>query len=116
MSKRKNITEKYEYKVFWSEEDNAYIGLVSEFCSLSAHGETAELALREIKFVVDAAIEWLQEESKQAPQPFSTRKYSGKLNIRIPRELHKELVSESAQQGISLNQLIVYKLSKNLYK
>lgn len=38
--------------------------------------------------------------------------YSGKLVIRIPRSLHKELKEAAKHEGVSLNQYMLYKLSK----
>lgn len=38
--------------------------------------------------------------------------YSGKLVLRIPRSLHKELKDEAAIEGVSLNQYMLYKLAK----
>lgn len=38
--------------------------------------------------------------------------YSGKLVIRIPRSLHKELKEAAKREGVSLNQYMLYKLSK----
>lgn len=38
--------------------------------------------------------------------------FSGKLNIRIPKSLHKRLSLEAKEDGVSLNQYIVYKLSR----
>lgn len=38
--------------------------------------------------------------------------YSGKILIRIPKELHKTLAMEAKENGVSLNQYAVYKLSK----
>lgn len=108
------MVDKYEYKVTWSEEDQVYIGRVAEFPSLAAHGKTPEKALKEIQFVVGAVIEDLQEQGEAVPEPLNSRNYSGKLNIRMPLDLHKELVKESAWQNVSLNQLIIYKLSKHL--
>ncbi len=40
------------------------------------------------------------------------REYSGKLMLRIPRDLHRELIQEAKENGVSLNQYAVYKLSK----
>ena len=37
---------------------------------------------------------------------------SGKLNIRIPRSLHYRLREEARQDGVSLNQYILYKLAQ----
>lgn len=38
--------------------------------------------------------------------------YSGKLNLRIPKSLHKELKKEAEIEGVSLNQYMLYKLSR----
>lgn len=38
--------------------------------------------------------------------------YSGKLVLRIPRSLHKLLKEEAEVEGVSLNQYMLYKLSR----
>jgi len=38
--------------------------------------------------------------------------YSGKLVLRIPRSLHKALKEQAAVEGVSLNQYMLYKLSR----
>ena len=40
------------------------------------------------------------------------REYSGKLMLRIPKELHKQLVESAKENGVSLNQYALYKLAK----
>lgn len=40
------------------------------------------------------------------------REYSGKLMLRIPKELHKQLVEAAKENGVSLNQYALYKLAK----
>ena len=40
------------------------------------------------------------------------KEYSGKLRIRVPRSLHKELVESAKKEGVSLNQYALYKLAK----
>lgn len=42
----------------------------------------------------------------------SIEDYSGRLNIRIPRSLHKRLSQEAKSDGVSLNQYILYKLAQ----
>lgn len=37
----------------------------------------------------------------------ASKTHSGKLNIRLPIELHAELAAEAKRQGVSLNTLIV---------
>ncbi len=38
--------------------------------------------------------------------------FSGKLMLRIPRSLHKALKAAAAEEGVSLNQYMLYKLAK----
>lgn len=40
------------------------------------------------------------------------REYSGKLLLRIPKELHRELAKAAKDNGVSLNQYALYKLAK----
>lgn len=42
----------------------------------------------------------------------SLEEYSGKLVLRIPRSLHKELKAAAEIEGVSLNQYMLYKLAK----
>lgn len=107
------LTQKYSYQVNWSEEDNAFVASVAEFSLLSAHGNSPEKALKEIQFVVSEVVAELQQNKEEIPPPLSLRKYSGKLNIRMPISVHRKLVQEAALQHVSLNQLIVSKLSQS---
>jgi predicted HicB family RNase H-like nuclease len=103
--------EDYIYSVLSSPEDAAFIGRVLEFPSLAAHGETQEEALREIRSVVEYALEDLRDSGEPAPEPLSKRPFSGTLNLRMAKHLHRQLAIEAAQEGVSLNQWINNKLA-----
>jgi predicted RNase H-like HicB family nuclease len=104
------LVEQYLYNIGWSEEDEAFVARVAEFPSLAAHGETQEEALREIKDVVGFVIEDLTESKEPIPEPFGKRSFSGKLVLRMPEYLHRQLALEALKQGVSLNQLLNLKL------
>ncbi len=104
-------TRDYVYSVVWSEEDQAYIGRVLEFPSLAAHGNTQAKALNEIRSVVQHALDDLTRSGEEVPEPLNKRAYSGKLNVRLPKYLHRQLAIEAAEEGVSLNQLISTKLA-----
>lgn len=40
------------------------------------------------------------------------KEYSGKLMLRIPKELHKDLAEAAKANGVSLNQYALYKLAR----
>ncbi|MDR1590327.1 MAG: type II toxin-antitoxin system HicB family antitoxin [Oscillospiraceae bacterium] len=40
------------------------------------------------------------------------REFSGKILLRVPRELHAQLIEIAKEQGVSLNQYCLYKLAR----
>ncbi|MCL2109053.1 MAG: type II toxin-antitoxin system HicB family antitoxin [Oscillospiraceae bacterium] len=40
------------------------------------------------------------------------KNYSGKISVRVPKDLHRELMESAKENGVSLNQFIVYKLAR----
>ena len=109
--KPNELTEKYTYRVEWSEEDNTHIARCLEFPFLMAHGDTIENAFKEIKDVVQDTIEWIKEENERFPEPFGMKRYRGNLTLRVPAEVHRKLVIKSAEEGVSVNQYILSKIS-----
>jgi predicted HicB family RNase H-like nuclease len=104
------MIDQYLYSVGWSDEDAVYIARVAEFPSLAAHGDTSQAALREVKKVVRAVLKDLAASKEPVPQPYGKRSFGKRLNVKLPESLHRQLVIEAAQQGLSLNQLITLKL------
>ena len=105
------LIDKYTYRVEWSEEDGLHIARCLEFPSLIAHGDTTRKALLEIEKVVAESVKWMEEEKETPPEPFGLKKFKGNLTLRVPPEIHKSLVIKSAEEGISLNQYILSKIS-----
>ena len=104
-------TDKYTYRVTWSEEDDEFVGLCAEFPSLSWLGATPEEVLSGIRNLVKDVIEDMESGEEVPPEPFSTRSYSGKFMVRIPPEAHRDLVIHAAESGISLNRYASMKLT-----
>ncbi len=108
--KASELIDKYTYRVEWSEEDGTHISRCLEFPSLTAHGETMEKALKEIRIVVATTVEWLEEEHEKIPEPFGLKKYKGNLTLRVPADVHRKLAIQSAEQGVSVNQYILSRI------
>lgn len=43
------------------------------------------------------------EDGIESPEPFETRDYSGRLQLRLPPGLHRRAAMLVAQEGVSLN-------------
>ncbi|MCU0858913.1 MAG: type II toxin-antitoxin system HicB family antitoxin [Pontiellaceae bacterium] len=103
--------DQYTYRVTWAEEDGEHVGLCAEFPSLSWLAETPEAALRGIRRTVADVVAEMETEGELVPEPLATRKYSGKILVRIPPEVHRELVLEASEEHISLNRLVSARLA-----
>ena len=104
--------DRYTYRVTWSEEDNEYVGLCAEFPSLSWLEPTPEEALKGIRQTVAQVVADLKKSGETVPEPIAVKKYSGKFMVRIPPELHRRLIIEAAESGVSLNRLASDRLSR----
>jgi len=61
--------------------------------------------------VVKECIEDMVENKEAVPEPISARKYSGKFMVRIPPEVHRNLATQAAESGVSLNRVASVKLA-----
>ena len=105
-------SDRYIYKISWSEDDQEHVGLCVEFPSLSWLAKSPETALKGIRKLVEEVIADMRERGEVPPEPLSGRKFSGKFVVRIPPELHRSLAIEAEEEGISLNRLVSAKLSR----
>ncbi len=104
--------DKYAYRVLWSEDDNEYIGLCSEFPSLSWLESTQDKALKGIRKLVSECVTDLKKTGEDIPIPIAVKNYSGKFMVRVPPEIHRQLAVQAAESGVSLNRIASVKLAR----
>lgn len=104
-------TDKYTYRVTWSEEDEEFVGLCAEFPGLSWLAADPEAAIKGIRSVVKSCVDDMTQNGEDYPKPIATRQYSGKFMVRIPPEVHRHLATEAAESGVSLNRIASAKLA-----
>ena len=108
----KKSKDKYTYRVTWSEDDEEYVGLCTEFPSLSWLASSPESALKGIRIMVDEVVADMIASEETVPEPIACRSYSGKFMVRIPPDVHRKLSVQAAEYGVSLNRIASSKLSQ----
>ncbi len=103
--------EHYCYRVIWSEEDREFVGLCSEFPSLSYLDKDRLNALEGITILVKDIVTDMEANGEQVPTPLSEKNYSGKFQVRTTPDLHRQLAMEAVEKKVSLNRYINYKLA-----
>lgn len=104
--------DRYTYRVTWSEDDQEYVGLCTEFPSLSWLDKTPESALRGIRKTVESVINDMTDAGEEVPQAIACKRYSGKFMVRVPPEIHRNLAIQASESGVSLNRIAGAKLSR----
>ena len=104
--------DKYSISIQWSDEDKGYIATVPELKGLSAFGVSKEDALNELQIAKKAYLEVFKEDGCELSEPDLLNNYSGQFRQRLPKSLHAYLSKEAKKENVSLNTLIVSKLSQ----
>ncbi|HAJ33557.1 MAG TPA: toxin-antitoxin system HicB family antitoxin [Candidatus Atribacteria bacterium] len=111
----------YRMRVYPIETDANTVEWVAEYPDLPGcigAGDTAEEA---VAMAIDAKKAWIEialKDGENVPEPTNlyTSDYSGKFTLRLPKTLHRELTIQAEDEGVSLNQYILYLITKGLNK
>ncbi|MDP9729815.1 type II toxin-antitoxin system HicB family antitoxin [Alicyclobacillus sp. TC] len=89
-----------------------YVAKINELPGCITQGETVEEVVHGIQDAKRGWIETALEEGQTIPEPnVQLEEYSGKFVVRIPKSLHRTLVEQAKQEGVSLNQYVTYRLA-----
>ena len=99
----------------YPDEDGGFVAAIPDLPGCVTQAETKEAALTLIEDAKAAWISTAMEQSISIPTPGGRAgSYSGKLNVRLPKSLHRALAVRAEAEGVSLNHLIVYKLTQTM--
>ena len=96
------------------EGEKYWIAEVPELPGCKSHGSTVEDA---VKSVEEAKRDWILDslkEREEVPTPVERDRYSGRMLVRMSRSLHRSLALMADAEKLSLNQLIVTMLAKEV--
>ncbi|MEV2353616.1 toxin-antitoxin system HicB family antitoxin [Paenibacillus larvae] len=94
------------------ESGSYYYATVAELDGCQSDGQTFAEAYENVREAMEGYLETKLEYGDPIPEPATVDQYSGKFNVRIPKTLHRQLAENAEREGISLNQYVLYKLSK----
>lgn len=98
------------------EEGGGYLARLPQFGRLGivGDGETPEEALRELEAAKRERFAEYLAEGRAIPEPETEEEdFSGRFVVRLPKFLHRELVSTARRNEVSLNQYVVTLLTVN---
>ena len=93
------------------ESGHYFFGRILELDGCQSTGETLEELYESLNEAMEGYLETKLEYGLPIPVPERVEDYSGKFVVRLPKSLHQRLVIEAKNEGVSLNQLALYKLA-----
>lgn len=93
------------------ESGHYFYGRILELDGCQSTSDTLDGLYQSLNEAMEGYIEVKLENNLSVPIPEVTEKYSGKFVVRIPKSLHQRLAIEAQKEGVSLNQLALYKLA-----
>lgn len=96
------------------DETGGYVASIHEFPGCIAEGDTAEEAISNLDKAAESWIEAALFNHYKIREPVSFHGYSGKIALRIPRGLHKQIAELAELEETSINQLLVTAISQYL--
>lgn len=93
------------------ESGHYFYGKILELDGCQSTGETLQELYENLKEAMEGYLQIKIENNLPISIPEASENYSGKFVVRIPKTLHKRLVIEAEKEGVSLNQLALYKLA-----
>lgn len=98
---------RYTVNIAWSHEDNCFVARVPELKGCVTDGETYEMAAKNVAEAIECYIEALEAQGAPIPVPISEQKFSGKLNVRLGPDLHRDIAARAEAEGKSINDIIL---------
>ena len=93
------------------ESGHYFFGRVLELDGCQSTGDTLDELYECLNEAMEGYLEVKLENNLPIPLPECVEDYSGKFNVRLPKSLHQRLAIEAKNEGVSLNQLVLYKLA-----
>lgn len=94
------------------ESGKYYAAEVLELDGCFSVGDTPEEVYKNVREAMEGWLETKLEHGLEIPEPANDDHYSGRFVVRVPKSLHRKLAQQAKLEGVSLNQLVLYKLSR----
>lgn len=108
----------YPFKIrhLTKQEGGGYLIEYPDLPGCMSDGETIQEAIHNGQDAIYCWIEAAKEAKRHIPQPGAFEKQSGKWVQRVPKSIHLQLVEKAAEEGVSLNTLVIAILAEALGK
>ncbi len=102
----------YEIRLVPDKESGYFAVRFPDFPGIVTGGYSLEEAAKNAREALEITVQTMKRHRVPLPEP--KMRFSGQFNVRVPRDLHRQLVRKAEEEGVSLNALVTYLLSRSI--
>ena len=106
----KTRAQKYKIVIEWDETKREFIGEAPELGDCLVSAKTQKEAINLVNDAIERQLSTLEEQHLPPPVPFSEKRFSGKITLRVDPAFHRDLAMQANREGISMAHFIERKL------
>lgn len=104
--------EKYEVSIKWDDQESCFTAIIPGRCRLHAYGDTRVEALKNLNVEAARYPDYVEGLTDSLGPLKETPSSNGRIDLKVPRSLHKKLFQAATKKGVSLDTYIVASLPK----
>lgn len=109
-----NLDYEIKLRKLSEEEGGGWFAQIPILPGCISDGESVEECLANLEDAKRGWIETCMDLGREVPEPSKVSDFSGQLRVRMPKSLHQALSEKAKEENISLNQFILYQLSRGI--
>lgn len=102
------------YQEILEPDENGYSAYIPLLKGCAGQGPTKAEALKALETKKKEWLEKRLEKDDEIPEPLTLDQFSGRFALRMPKSLHRRISLLAKEEGVSLNQMIVYLISSGI--
>lgn len=108
------LKEPYSRVLIPDVNSGTYAAEILEFPGCMSQGDTPNEAIANLEVAAKAWLEAAMDLKQSIPPPSQTVSYGGKVLVRLPKSLHRQVSMVAEREGVSLNQFFVSTIAEKV--
>lgn len=101
----------YPFNVKPDLDDGGYIAEFPDLRYCVGTGDTVDEAIKDAMIAKEEWIKAAYEHNVVIPEPVSNDDFNGRVTLRLPKSLHRNIIETAKNEGVSANQFLLHLIS-----
>ena len=101
----------YPFNIKPDLDDGGYIAEFPDLRYCVGTGDTVDEAIDDAMIAKEEWLKAAYENKLTIPEPSSSDEFNGRVTLRLPKSLHRNIIETAKKEGVSANQLLLHLIS-----